>query len=170
MKHAALLAMLAAGALMGWYGSGRSSPAPGAERVRSPVQRVELVRTAEWNAGEIVLPRGPDGHFYADVSVDGASARMLVDTGASVVALAGDDADALGIAWAPKDVAPVAQGAGGAVHGVRVTLDRVQLGELEVRGVEAIVVPDLRISLLGQSFLGRVGRVEITGAEMVLGG
>jgi aspartyl protease family protein len=53
---------------------------------------------------------------------------------------------------------------------VPVTLDRVQLGNREVQSVEAVVIPDgLGVSLLGQSFLERVGRVEISGNTMVLG-
>jgi aspartyl protease family protein len=169
MKYVPLIAMLAAGGLFGWYAPDARGPAQGAQDSHAPEQRL-AAPAAHSAGGELVLPREDDGHFYADVTVDGASARMLVDTGASIVALAGDDAEALGIAWSPEDVTPVAQGAGGVVHGVRLTLDSVQLGDVEVRGVQAIVVPDLRVSLLGQSFLSRVGRVEMTGDEMVLGG
>lgn len=120
-------------------------------------------------AKEIALDREPDGHFYADVSVDGTSSRMLVDTGASVIALTGDDAAAIGLTWDTSQIAPVAQGASGAVHGVRTRLDRVTLGEFEARDVEAIIVPEgLGISLLGQSFLSTVNSVAIAGDRMVL--
>lgn len=119
---------------------------------------------------EIVLHREPDGHFYADVSVEGREFRMLVDTGARVVALTGEDASAMGLHWFDEDVAPVAQGASGAVHGVNTTINRMALGSLEAQGVRAIIMPDSTgISLLGQSFLSTVGRVEISGDRMVLG-
>lgn len=120
---------------------------------------------------ELILPRADDGHFYAEVTVDGAHATMLVDTGASVIALTGEDARAIGINWEPGDVRPVARGANGAVHGVHVTLDAVRLGDFEADGVAAIVVPEgLPISLLGQSFLSRIERVQIGPREMMLGG
>lgn len=119
---------------------------------------------------ELVLQRERDGHFYADVSVDGVPTRMLVDTGASVVALTGDDALAMGIYWDDHDVQPVAQGASGAVHGVRTNIPRLRLGEFEASNVDAIIVPEgLGISLLGQSFLETIGDVRIADDRMVLG-
>jgi aspartyl protease family protein len=50
-------------------------------------------------------------------------------------------------------------------------LGRVQLGEIEAQQVEAIVVPEgLGVSLLGQSFLSKIDRVEVAGGKMTLGG
>lgn len=119
---------------------------------------------------ELILQRERDGHFYADVSVDGVPTRMLVDTGASVVALTGDDALAMGIYWDDQEVQPVAQGASGAVHGVRTNIPRLRLGEFEASNVDAIIVPEgLGISLLGQSFLETIGDVRIADDRMVLG-
>ena len=107
----------------------------------------------------------------AEVVVDATSARMLVDTGASMIALTAEDADAIGVPWRSEQTEPVARGAGGIVHGVRIVLDLVQVGGLEARDVEAVVVPEgLAISLLGQSFLSQVARVEIDRQKMVLGG
>ena len=57
----------------------------------------------EGGPADVLLLREPDGHFYADVSVGGATARMLVDTGASVIALTAEDANRLGIAWSDAD-------------------------------------------------------------------
>jgi aspartyl protease family protein len=130
-----------------------------------------MVQREARSGGEVVLPRAGDGHFYADMTVEGVSARMLVDTGASVVALTGKDAEAIGLTWDEQDVEQVAHGAGGPVYGVRVTLDRIELGDFEARSIEAVVVPDgLGISLLGQSFLSQIPRVEMEQDRMVLGG
>jgi aspartyl protease family protein len=161
------------GALVGWMApapSEMSSLASPGKTAQSDAQMNALQRD-QWLAGEVVLPREPDGHFYADVIVSGVSAHMLVDTGATTVALTGEDAEAMGLSWSDSDVRPVAQGANGPVYGVAVMLDHVQLGELEATGVEAIVVPEgLGISLLGQSFLSKIQRVEMDQDRMVLGG
>ena len=179
MKFSPLLAILAAGGLIGWFSPDvAEAPCPttqvaAAEAVEARSwsrDRTQALRTDAWSGGELMLERASDGHFYADVSVDSVSSRMLVDTGASVVALREADADTLGVIWDAEDLAPVAQGAGGTVYGVPVMLDHVQLGELEASGVQAVVVPSLRVSLLGQSFLGQVGRIEVAGEHMVLGG
>jgi aspartyl protease family protein len=112
------------------------------------------------------LVRGPDGHFYADAQVNGANVRFMVDTGASVVVLTPADAQRAGIPLPPIRVQ--AMGVGGAIEVIPVTIDRIALGPLETRGVQAAVAEQLPVSLLGQSFLGRVGSVEIRGDRMVL--
>lgn len=122
-------------------------------------------------AENVTLTRESDGHFYADVMVEGRPYRMLVDTGASVIALTADDAAAIGLQWHQTDLTTVAQGAGGPVEGMNTVLERVALGTHEAHRVAAIIVPDgLGISLLGQSFLSSLEKVEIAGDRMVLGG
>lgn len=119
---------------------------------------------------EVVLEREADGHFYANVIVDGSEYRMLVDTGASVVALTADDAQSMGLTWFDDEVAPIAQGAGGAVSGVNANIERMRLGSLEASNVRAFILPEHGgVSLLGQSFLSTIGNVEISGDRMVLG-
>ena len=161
MKYTPVLLVLAAGGLFGWFAPGLSpegaAPAAEVQPIAQPAEsRILPV------GGDVVLPRAADVHFYAEVVVDATSARMLVDTGASMIALTAEDADAIGVPWRSEQTEPVARGAGGIVHGVRIVLDLVQVGGLEARDVEAVVVPEgLAISLLGQSFLSLVARVEI---------
>jgi aspartyl protease family protein len=117
----------------------------------------------------VELSRAADGHFYADVAVDGVESRMLVDTGASVIALTGADAEAMGIRWDPNDVQPIGKGASGTVYGVPVMLGRVELGRFDMSNVDAVVVPEgLDISLLGQTFLSRVPSVAISDGTLTL--
>lgn len=175
MKHKPFFAIAAAGVVFGWFAPDLSQkPAAGSPRVLEvdPAANPQPDRAAALTAGtDLVLVRAGDGHFYANALVEGTSARMLVDTGATVVALTGEDADAMGIAWDQAQAGPVARGASGTVYGVPVTLERMEVGEFEATGVRAIVVPEgLGTSLLGQSFLSQVPRVEIHGDQMVLGG
>jgi aspartyl protease family protein len=122
-----------------------------------------------WYGGAMVLDRAGDGHFYADAQIDTGDYHMLVDTGASVVALTGDDAREIGLDWDPNALAPVAQGASGPVMGVPVTIPQMSVGDFEARNVQAIVVPDgLPVSLLGQSFLQQVPNVSIAGDKLTL--
>lgn len=174
MKYAGLIAtVLAAGAFVAWLAPEGAGPA--AERAQADAPQVDetlaVAQGGGWGGGDVVLERESDGHFYADVEIEGRSTRMLVDTGASVVALTGEDADSLGVPWSMSDSEAVARGASGPVEGVRVTLDRVRLGDLEARGVRAVVIPEgLPVSLLGQSFLAQVPRVEMGPETMTLGG
>lgn len=126
---------------------------------------------SDWYAGNHTLNRGFDGHFYAETNVNGANLRMLVDTGASVIALTGSDARAAGLYWDASEVRPIARGASGTVYGVARQLDQVDVGGFTRRNVRAMIVPEgLDISLLGQSYLGQIDSVQIEGNQMVLSG
>ena len=130
----------------------------------SPPKRLGAGRATASSPRE--LRRGPDGHFYAEAQVNGTTIRFLVDTGASVVVLSREDAQRAGLQL-PSERS-VAMGVGGPVEVVPVTLDRVAVGGIEARGVQAAVAQDLPVSLLGQSWLQRLNSVEIRGDTMVL--
>ena len=51
---------------------------------------------------------------------------------------------------------------------IPVTIDRIAAGPLEARDVDGAVARELPVSLLGQSFLSRIGTVQISGDRMVL--
>ncbi|KLE34000.1 retropepsin-like aspartic protease family protein [Aurantiacibacter luteus] len=122
-----------------------------------------------WDEEETALERESDGHFYADVVIDGTPTRMLVDTGASVIALTGEDASALGLTWDDSQIVPVAQGANGVVYGVHTQLGEVRVGAFEAENVAAMIIPEgLSVSLLGQSFLSTIASVRIADDRMVL--
>ena len=115
------------------------------------------------------VDRAPDGHFYADVSINGSTTLMLVDTGATTVLLSRADAQRAGIQAGPGDFNVIGQTASGDIALKEVTVDRIAVGPVTSTNVPAVVAEaDIPISLLGQSFLRRVGRVEIDGDHMTL--
>jgi len=117
----------------------------------------------------MVLRREGDGHFYATAQIESGDYEMLVDTGASVVALTAEDARNIGLDWDPDALRPVAQGAGGPVMGVQTTIHDMSVGDFEAHDVDAIIVPEgLPVSLLGQSFLRRVPNVQIADDTLTL--
>ena len=116
----------------------------------------------------LVLPRQSDGHFYVDAVVNGSIVRMLVDTGASGIALSRDDARRVGIGISIGMPNVVGKGASGDVRGEYVIIDRISLGEKSANAVPAVVLDGGGDSLLGQSFLSQFASVEIKGDRMVL--
>ena len=118
--------------------------------------------------GALELQRDPDGHFYADVRINGTYVHMLVDTGATMIALSRDDARSADIATSIGMNDVVGEGAEGAVHGEFVRLDKVELGPLSAQGLDAIILNSGGQSLLGQSFLKKFSSVEIQGDRMIL--
>lgn len=126
-------------------------------------------RLAELSSGDaITLERQPDGHFYADVDINGTPIRMLVDTGASTVALSVNDARRAGIATSIGMHDAIGEGANGAIFGDVADIPTVRLGRLEANHVPGVILRDGQMSLLGQSFLRQFNSVEITGDAMTL--
>jgi aspartyl protease family protein len=127
------------------------------------------VETMGNGSANTVLERESDGHFYANVMVNGSPIRFLVDTGASSVALSRRDAQAAGLQFSDNEFTGRGSAASGEVAFKPILLDRVGIGPLEATDVEAVVLEgDVDISLLGQSWLRRIGSVTIEGDKMVL--
>jgi aspartyl protease family protein len=137
-------------------------PVPGTVGGRKHIQSTDPVTAPSPRE----FRRGPDGHFYADAQVNGTTIRFLVDTGASMVVLTREDAQRAGIQL--PSTRALAMGVGGPIEIIPVTLDRVAIGGIEARSVEAAIADETPVSLLGQSYLQRVGSVEIRGDTMVL--
>jgi aspartyl protease family protein len=117
---------------------------------------------------EIILQRSSDGHFYADVLVNGHSVRFLVDTGAGAVALTEEDARTAGIAVDPSRFSSIGEGASGLVVGEFVSLDEVRLEKFAPADMKAAVVQGASVSLLGQPFLDRLDEIVIRKDVMIL--
>jgi aspartyl protease family protein len=125
-------------------------------------------QTEDESDGSVQLEREADGHFYADVRINGATVHTLVDTGATGIALSREDARKAGLPTSIGMPEVVGRGADGDVRGEFVTLDTISLGAKSVEGLGAIVLNSGEQSLLGQSFLSEFDSVEIRGDTMVL--
>jgi aspartyl protease family protein len=104
----------------------------------------------------VTLAADGAGHFFAAGAINGVPVRMVVDTGATLIALPGTEAERLGINYR-KGQQDLAQTAAGLVAVYRVRFDTVRLGGIELNGVDGMVVENgLPVALLGMSFLNRV--------------
>jgi aspartyl protease family protein len=110
------------------------------------------------NSRSISITKGANGHFNVEANVDGRRIAMLVDTGASVIALRETEARRLGVHPSRSEYTATAHTANGIVKAAPVRLNRVEVGDVVVRDVAAFVLPDeaLGQNLLGMSFLGKV--------------
>ena len=135
----------------------------------SAMEEAEDSGSSEYGINDpLEIDRSPDGHFYAEVSINGTPVNILVDTGATEVALTRDDARRVGLAISSRMDGVVGRGASGDVRGEYVQLDRIALGNTSAKGMPAVVLDTGQQSLLGQSFLQEFDSVEIKGDKMLL--
>ena len=123
-------------------------------------------KTAEVN--EVRLTPDARGHYITQMKINGRSVRVLLDTGATTIAMNSNQAKELGINYKDAPQGRVSTAAG-VVNSHKVQLSSVQLGTITMNNVSASVLegdaPD--IILLGNSFLSRVD-MRNEGSLMVL--
>lgn len=119
-------------------------------------------------ADEVTLQSAADGHYYAQLTINGVPVDVIADTGATNLVLSRRDAERVGIDPGRLVYPGQASTANGVVRTARVTLDRVGFGPFEDRGVPAYVTDGaLEGSLLGMDYLRRFS-IRIDGGRMTL--
>lgn len=133
----------------------------------SDVKDAVAIPKIEVSEDSITLKRAPDRHYYVVMNVNGKSIRFLIDTGATNLVLTKADARTAGLDLADLDFYGRATTANGEVRTAPVRLDRVEFGPWTHRNVHASVNEgELDTSLLGQSFLSRFEKIEISDGQM----
>ncbi|MDM7981529.1 MAG: TIGR02281 family clan AA aspartic protease [Rhizobium sp.] len=109
-------------------------------------------------SGQTVLSMGRHGHYSGTFKMNGKPVDAMVDTGASRVAINVSTARRLGFSPAALDFRYQVRTANGVTKAAHVTLDRVEIGSIRVRNVEAVVLGDEALSstLVGMSFMTKL--------------
>jgi aspartyl protease family protein len=118
----------------------------------------------------VELKAGAYGHFHARAEVNGRPISVMVDTGASMVALSFEDAREAGLHVRDSDFTHRVSTANGYARIAPVIIDRISVGDITVRNVSGAVMEPgkLGTTLLGMSFLSRLQRVDIRSGMLVL--
>lgn len=120
--------------------------------------------------GVVELKAGRNGHFYANAELNGRTIGVLVDTGASAVALTYEDAQKAGIYVNDADFTGRSQTANGVGRYAPVMIDQISIGNVVVQNVQGVVLAPGRsqVTLLGMSFLSKLRRTEMRDGMLVL--
>ena len=142
------------------------APAPQAAAVEVSAQPMQ----ASTGQHRMELTSGRDGHFRVDARVDGRHIGFMVDTGASLVILRETDAAQVGLHPMPRDYTAIVSTANGRIKAAPAKLERIEVGDITVFDVPALVLPDeaLSTNLLGVAFLSRLRRYEFADGRMLL--
>lgn len=126
---------------------------------------------ATTTAGRTVqVARAANGDFAVTAQINGARVSMVLDTGASSVVLTREDAKAAGLPLEVLAYTVSIDTANGRTQAAPVTLDRVGIGGLVEHSIAALVAQpgQLKVSLLGMSFLNRLQSWEVRGDRLLL--
>jgi aspartyl protease family protein len=118
----------------------------------------------------VTLRKRIDGHFDANVSINGRTIRAMIDTGATTTVLT--EADAQNVGFDSQSLVfniPVST-ANGVANAARVVADEIAVGGIVRRNVPLLVAESGRLdqSLLGMNFIGTLSGFDVRGDRLVL--
>jgi len=110
------------------------------------------------------------GHFATKARMNGRTIEVLVDTGATSVAIDQNTARRLGIRLKPSDFKHKVSTANGVIKAASATIDKIQIGRVTVHNVQTAVLEGdgLGQTLLGMSFLGQLKEFKISNGELLM--
>ena len=116
------------------------------------------------------LKAGQNGHFIVKAEINGRNVKVMVDTGASAVALSYEDAKDIGLHPGSLDYNVPVSTANGVVKAAGVNLDKVEIDGVRVTDVQGLVMPEgvMRGSLLGMSFLNKLQSFKVEDGVLYL--
>jgi aspartyl protease family protein len=136
-----------------------SMPAP-AQRTQaaSKPPLPEVITLAPTGSRMVTLHDDGRGHFRTEARVEGRRVEFLVDTGATAIVLRASTAAQLGIRPSQNEYTAKVITANGETRAAPVRLNSIEVGDITVRDVRALVQADeaLPMDLLGMTFLSRV--------------
>jgi aspartyl protease family protein len=111
-----------------------------------------------------------DGHFWAQVRLNGVERRMLIDSGATSTAISEATAKAVGVT--PRRVPPVILSTGnGRVEAARGRVETVRVGDLETRDLPVVIAPTFGdLDVIGMNFLSRLQSWRVERGTLILQG
>jgi aspartyl protease family protein len=135
-------------------------PGLNAAQTQQPIQLMAMTE----------LHAGGNGHYVVSARINKSNIDVMVDTGASVVALSYEDAQKAGLRPNTLNYNVPVSTANGSVNAARAKLDRVEIDNVRVDGVDALVLPSgaLNGTLLGMSFLSRLDSFKSEGGVLTL--
>jgi aspartyl protease family protein len=140
------------------------------DKGRAPPERAAVAVARASGDGAVVIQAGRNGHYETRAQVNGRSIDVLVDTGATTVALTYEDAASAGVFPSDADFRHKVSTANGTARVAAVTLDSVAIEGITVRNVRAVVAEPGRLgtTLLGMSFLGQLRLAEMSRGILTL--
>ncbi|MEA3080319.1 MAG: aspartyl protease family protein [Sphingomonadales bacterium] len=128
--------------------------------------RAEALGSPVAEGGEVRIPIADDGHFWVQASVNGRSARFLIDSGASVTTVSRDTAQSSGV---PMDGRrSVVETANGAAPIIQASADRLEVSTIARTDFPIDINESDETNVLGMNFLSSLNGWRVEGNYLIL--
>jgi aspartyl protease family protein len=118
---------------------------------------------------ELRVKMAPDGHFWVTASINGASRRMLIDSGATVTALSQQTVREAGIDTGSGLAPVVLRTANGSTPAQTGSIDELRVGNIVARNLRIVTAPGLGgLDVLGMNFLSKLESWRVEGRTLIL--
>jgi aspartyl protease family protein len=118
---------------------------------------------------EVRISMSSDGHFWANVSINGVRRRMLIDSGATITALSQETATAASVETDAALVPVVLRTANGLTQVKTGAVEELRVGSATAKHLKVVVSPALRgLDVLGMNFLSKLASWRVEGRTLVM--
>ncbi|QNA83914.1 TIGR02281 family clan AA aspartic protease [Sphingomonas sp. So64.6b] len=117
----------------------------------------------------IRIAQSDDGHYYARVTINGVSRSMLIDSGATTIALSEATANAAGVVFDKSGDPVQLETANGIVDAWRAKIKQLDIDGLRTKDIMAVVSPNFgEMDVIGMNFLSRLRSWRVENGALVL--
>lgn len=125
--------------------------------------------TSRVEGGALRIPLAPDGHYWAEGTINGTPARFLIDSGASVTALSVDTARSAGLNFDLNAPGIPMATANGRIEVQRSKVATLEIGPIRASDIDVVVSQAFgEINVIGMNTLSRLKSWGVEEGVMVL--
>lgn len=126
-----------------------------------------LLGRAVVSGGTVRIPMAEDGHFWIDATINGASVRLMVDSGATMTTLSRSTAAKVGTEPS-GDLPALVETANGAMQVERARVDAFSIGDITFEDLAVHIAPNDDLNVVGMNFLSKLSRWSVEGRWLIL--
>jgi aspartyl protease family protein len=118
---------------------------------------------------EVRIRMAPDGHFWANVTMNGVEQRMLIDSGATVTTISESTATVVSVSRNPDIVPVVLRTANGMIRARTGTIEQLRVGNIRAKDLKVLISPAMgNLDVLGMNFLSELASWRVEGRTLVM--
>lgn len=149
---------------------GRSAPAEAPAALSMARPDTDIGQERDLTGRTVRIEGDGRGHFVADFRLNGRRVEAMIDTGATLVAINRTTARRIGLDLAQSAFVHSVDTANGRTRAAGAIIDRLEIGRIEIRDVQAVVLDDEALggTLIGMSFLNRLRKFGVEHGTLLL--